>query len=198
MQMSTESLPSHVVRVLVDNHQRFRDFLRTRVGNPTEAEEVLQAAMLKGIEKAADVRDSESAVAWFYQLLRNALADHFRRRGAEQRALARHAPELEATQAPDSELEAVVCACLGNLLETLKPEYATMLRRIDLGGAGLGEVAQELDITTNNATVRLHRARRALRERFEQSCGTCTTHGCLDCTCDPAVRTRGPTRQHGR
>jgi RNA polymerase sigma-70 factor (ECF subfamily) len=31
--------------------------------------------------------------------------------------------------------------------------------------------------------VRLHRARAALKTRLEQSCGTCATHGCLDCTC---------------
>jgi RNA polymerase sigma-70 factor (ECF subfamily) len=31
--------------------------------------------------------------------------------------------------------------------------------------------------------VRLHRARQALKRELERSCGTCATHGCLDCTC---------------
>lgn len=47
----------------------------------------------------------------------------------------------------------------------------------------LQKVAKALGITTNNATVRLHRARRALKRELERSCGICATHGCLDCTC---------------
>jgi len=31
--------------------------------------------------------------------------------------------------------------------------------------------------------VRLHRARKALRERLTASCRACAEHGCLDCSC---------------
>jgi len=48
------------------------------------------------------------------------------------------------------------------------------------------DVAAELGVTPNNAAVRLHRARGALKKRLEQTCGTCTQHGCLDCTCQTA------------
>lgn len=180
------------MQVLVANHERFRNFLRTRVGQPADAEEILQNALLKGVEKAESVRDPESVVAWFYRLLRNALVDHHRQRAARARALERHAQEAANETAHDEALERVVCACLGELLATLKPEYASLLRRIDLEGGKLEEVAGELRITVNNATVRLHRARKALRQRLEQSCGTCTTHGCMDCTCEETGRSARP------
>jgi RNA polymerase sigma-70 factor (ECF subfamily) len=32
----------------------------------------------------------------------------------------------------------------------------------------------------------VHRARAALRRRIEQACGTCSVHGCLDCSCEKA------------
>jgi RNA polymerase sigma-70 factor (ECF subfamily) len=35
----------------------------------------------------------------------------------------------------------------------------------------------------NNLKVRLHRGRKQLRERIEQTCRACATHGCLDCIC---------------
>ena len=44
-------------------------------------------------------------------------------------------------------------------------------------------VAERLDITRNNLKVRHHRARQQLRERLEETCRTCATHGCIDCTC---------------
>jgi RNA polymerase sigma-70 factor (ECF subfamily) len=52
--------------------------LEPRVGNYAAAEEVLQDAFVKGLEHAGDIHDGESAVAWFYRLLRNALIDFYR------------------------------------------------------------------------------------------------------------------------
>lgn len=69
------------------------------------------------------------------------------------------------------------------LIPTLKDEYREILARVEMAGRSVGEVAAELGLTANNATVRLHRARRALRQRLEAVCGTCTEHACLDCTC---------------
>jgi RNA polymerase sigma-70 factor (ECF subfamily) len=89
--------------------------------------------------------------------------------------------------APDQELEAVACACITALVDTLKPEYGTALRRVDLDGLSVRRFAEEAGITPANAGVRLHRARGALRRQLARSCGTCLTHGCLDCSCgEPA------------
>jgi RNA polymerase sigma-70 factor (ECF subfamily) len=68
------------VRTLVENHRQFRAFLEQRVGNPADAEEILQTAFLKTVERGDAIRDEESAVAWFYRLLRNALIDYLSRR----------------------------------------------------------------------------------------------------------------------
>jgi RNA polymerase sigma factor (sigma-70 family) len=180
-----------VVRTLVENHRDFLAFLERRVGSRAVAEELLQAAFVKTLEKGDALRDGESAVAWFYRLLRNALVDHYRKQAAEGRALEREA--REATEAgPDPELKSAVCACVSSLLPTLKPEYAELLRQVDLEERSVPEVAAEAGITPNNAGVRLHRARQALKHQLERSCGTCATHGCLDCSCqthrDPGSR----------
>lgn len=173
-----------VVRVLVENHRRFLAFLRKRVRSPEVAEDILQDAFVRGLDKAGSLREGESAVAWFYRLLRNALVDHYRRAGAEARALQRIASEAgDGEPAADPELMGVVCDCIGSLVGTLKPEYATALRRVDLGGASVKEFAAESGIEPGNAAVRLHRARQALRREVERACGTCATHGCLDCDC---------------
>ena len=170
-----------VLRALVDNHARFLAFLQRRVASREEAEDILQSAFVRGLERGAALRNEESATAWFYRLLRNALVDHYRRRDVETRALA----ELRAAPEPtvDQELMRTVCECVASLAETLKPEYAAALRRVEVDGATLRAFAEEQGITPNNAGVRLHRARLALRRQLAQSCGTCATHGCLDCQC---------------
>lgn len=170
-----------VLATLVANHHRFRAFLEKRLGDRGLAEDVLQQAFVRGIEQVGALRAQESAVAWFFRLLRNALIDHHRRQGAHGGP----ALELEAETdlAAEPEARSVVCACILDLAGTLKPEYAAALRRIEVEGASLQEFAREHGISANNAAVRVHRAREALRRRVQATCRTCAEHGCLDCTC---------------
>ena len=178
-----ETIDPDTLDTLVGHHRRFLDFLERRVGSRAVADELLQAAFVKGLERGGDIRDGESAIAWFYRLLRNALVDHWRRRGAERRALERQAAEAAQEAISPPELEQAVCQCVYGLIPTLKDEHREVLARVEMAGRSVGEVAAELGLTANNATVRLHRARRALRQRLEAVCGTCTEHACLDCTC---------------
>jgi hypothetical protein len=60
-------------------------------------------------------------------------------------------------------------------------------RIVDLHEGKLKDLAQQSGITAENAAVRVHRARAALRRRIEQACGTCSVHGCLDCSCEAST-----------
>jgi RNA polymerase sigma-70 factor (ECF subfamily) len=87
---------------------------------------------------------------------------------------------------PEAELRQEICECVSGLLTTLKPEYRDALRIVDLEDGKLTELAQQSSITAENAAVRVHRARKALRRQVELACGSCAEHGCLDCQCRPA------------
>jgi RNA polymerase sigma-70 factor (ECF subfamily) len=191
------------VEILVANHARFLAFLERRVGSREAAEETLQEAFVRGLSRgdAGRLRDDESAVAWFYRLLRNALIDRARRASAERRGLARLATLADEPPEPegDPELVAVICACIGSLLETLEPAHQRALREVELGTTSVRDFAAREGITPGHAAVRLFRARQALRRRAEQSCGTCATHGCYECECrgepHPGSGTKTPARR---
>ncbi|HYE18675.1 MAG TPA: sigma-70 family RNA polymerase sigma factor [Tepidisphaeraceae bacterium] len=188
-----ETTATAVAARLQANHREFLNFLAARVGSREDAEEILQDAFVRSLEKAGDLRDDESAVAWFYRLLRNAVTDYYRRRDAGRRAIESYAQDAPvADPGFDAELERAVCACVNDLIPNLKPEYADLIRRVDLGGAEVASAADELGLTAGNARVRLHRARTALRHELERSCRTCATHGCLDCTCARPARPAQP------
>jgi RNA polymerase sigma-70 factor (ECF subfamily) len=173
-----------ITKKLVAEHRRFLAFLKKRVGSEDVAEEILQAAFVKAVERGAALEHEEKAVAWFYRLLQNALADHFRRAGAESRRRERKGREL--TRTDERALERTVCRCVSELVPLLKPDYADLLRRAEIDGAPIAQVAREQGITANNAAVKLHRARKALKREVERVCGTCTEHGCSDCSCKEA------------
>lgn len=180
-----------VAGVLADNYARFLTFLERRVDSRDVAEDILQDAYVRGVSRAASIRDDESVTAWFYRILRNGIADHYRRRAAEQRAHGRIAATADAfDHGTDDELHDQVCGCVGELVGTLKPEYERAVRRVDLDGAAIRDLAGEERITPNNAAVRLHRARAALRRQIVRTCGACSDQACADCPC-PVRRSSG-------
>ena len=171
---------------LVENHRDFLRFLEKRVGNRAVAEDILQQAFSTSLERLSTLRDGESVIAWFYRTLRNATVDYFRRRGVADRALARFAEEVERSEEPNETIRGEVCQCVSRLAETLKPEYASALRRVEIDGLSMQDFAAEAGITKGNAAVRVFRAREALRRQVAVSCGACAEHGCVACTCKHA------------
>ena len=172
-----------VLGVLVENHRQFLAFLERRVGSRATAEDLLQDAFVRGLHKLETLRSDESAVAWFYRLLRNAIIDHRRRKGATERKLAAFGQELEQHPEPAAELQQAICRCVAELASTLKDEYAEALRAIEVEGLSVKDFAERANITPGNAGVRIFRAREALRKQVVRSCGTCADHGCFHCTC---------------
>jgi RNA polymerase sigma factor (sigma-70 family) len=181
-EQTVEPTPSaDVVATLVANHRAFLAFVERRVGSRDIAEEILQNAFVKSVEKFDTVRDT--AVGWFYTVLRNAIIDHRRRKAVADKYIDSRTTDVEASDTQDAELHGAVCKCVAELATTLKPEYADALRSIEVEGTSVKDYADQLGISSSNAGVRVFRAREALRKQVVRSCGTCADHGCLDCTC---------------
>lgn len=189
---SSKSFSPEAIARLVNGHREFLAFLERRVESRAAAEDILQTAFARGLERGAEVQD-EKVVAWFYRVLRNSVIDHYRHRSASARALESWGRDFTDRQEPDAALRQEICHCVSGLLADLKPEYRDALRVVDLEDGALSDLAEQSGITAENAAVRVHRARKALRHKVEQACGTCAEHGCLDCHCKTSGGSRcGP------
>lgn len=182
--------PDRIALALNTRRDAFKAFLAARVGSDAEAEDLLQSALVRALQRAGDLREHEKLTAWFYQLLRHAVIDHYRARGAERRrddafGTLVTALENDTAVAAVPGWEAQACGCLAGVIDTLKPQHAELLRRVELEGEAVQDAARALGISANNASVTLHRARKELRERLEKFCGDCADGACLDCDCGP-------------
>jgi RNA polymerase sigma-70 factor (ECF subfamily) len=167
---------------LLKNRAQFLGFVMSKVDDEALAEDILQDSLLKALKAAPELKDQDRLVPWFFQIVRNAITDTYRRRAVSQRGLERFAEtEFEGTVSPAE--ESALCECFRGLLPALKPEYSQLIESMDLGGATSDEMAEQLGITANNLKVRHHRARQQLRSRLETICGVCAEHGCTDCSC---------------
>ncbi len=163
-------------------------FLVPRLGGRrADAEDLLQQGMVKAIAAAPALRKEDRLVPWFHQLLRHAVIDHVRsHRAAEARE--RRWAEETAALAPDALVSSPhLCRCLAPLIDSLPPQQAELVRRVELGEEAVGRAADALGLSPNAASVALHRARTRLRAKLQAFCGDCASGACLDCDCDETL-----------
>lgn len=158
---------------------RLRDDLErlARRRFPTlDAGEIVQRASLRALERHASVRDLERIDAWMRRIVITSAIDLIRERRGE-------VPFAEPPEVPAPVADGPVCGCTLKLIPSLPASYAEILRRVDVEGAALGDVAASLGIASGTAAVRLHRARRALGTRVRKRCGVESMQPCLACSC---------------
>lgn len=169
---------SLVIETLRDRHADFERFVRARV-TAQDVDDVLQLAAERAIDRAETIDDSDRVVAWLYRIHRNLIIDTYRQQAAERHRLDQGAevPDEAIGMAEES------CQCSLAQAQRLPDSYASILAMVDTQGLGLVEAAARLDITRNNAAVRLHRARNALRDAMQAHCGVTDPRACAECRC---------------
>ncbi len=177
-----------LVAILAEVHADFLGFLRKVLGSTPDAEDVMQQFYLRVLTHSADLRRQTSARIWLRRVLRSVLNDHLRRTGRRKRAEADFARKEVATPLTEEDIDAFICMCLHKLLPVLKPHYAEVLRLVDLQQMPRSAAASQLGLSLNALTVRLHRARQAMRQALELTCAMCPVHGYLDCACEYTKR----------
>ena len=174
------SSPTERLAALSKDRARHVSFVRRRVRSGADAEDLVQQAMVRATERIVSLKDDERLQAWFYRILRNTLADHHAQWALREKKL--HELALETESATPEEV--ATCACSLGLLDRLNADYREMLTRIDINEESVAALAVDKGLSVNNATVRLHRARRSLRDELRSFCGTESAKECLSCDCD--------------
>jgi RNA polymerase sigma-70 factor (ECF subfamily) len=177
-------MTSEAISGLIDQRRRFLQFVVKRVEDHVIAEDLLQAAYARALDQQTTLRSVDSATAWFYRILRNAIIDHYRRQAVECRVLEPLTHDADRSAEPTE--AASVCHCIHQALDRVKPAYSQILREVDLAQDTphpLKSFAKRAGITQSNAAVRAHRARNAIKQQLLQCCGSCAETGCLDCSC---------------
>lgn len=151
-------------------------FVRRRAGHLVDPEDVVHRAAARALSSSARLADPAKARPWLYRIVRNVLVDELRGLGLPTKEV----PEDLA--APEDD-RAKPCRCAMDIAGSLRPEYREILERAVIDDVAVTQVARELGISANNANVRLHRARNALRAAVAERCGTTRMSECMDCSC---------------
>ncbi|MEM7120615.1 MAG: sigma-70 family RNA polymerase sigma factor [Pseudomonadota bacterium] len=169
---------ARIATALRAHSTKLRRYVASRVPSDV-VDDICQAAALRSVEKAATLRDPERVLPWLYRIHANAANDALRRLAADRRLLEAVEREVDPIEVPAEP----VCGCSVAQTRQLSANYASILELVDICGMSLAEAAQALGISVNNATVRLHRARAALKKQLLEHCGVTSVNACAECRC---------------
>jgi RNA polymerase sigma factor (sigma-70 family) len=150
------------------NAKSLRAYIRRRVCDATEAEEVFQELSLIVLRDRSDSENIEQFAAWYRALARNVLAHHFR--SERRRAELLNRVELETASSNlihgiDPERSASAREILRTLDSRLEPRARELLLQRYLLGESTGEIALRLEESPAAVRVRLMRLRSLVRRK---------------------------------
>jgi RNA polymerase sigma-70 factor (ECF subfamily) len=133
------------------------------VGTSQDAEDVVQTAFIRALERIDQLRPGSPFGPWFYSVLRSTALNLRRREG-----LRRHEEIPDATAGggrPDADLDRTLTReqVLG-ALEMLPEQQRTAVVLYDLEGFSHREVAESLGVAVGTSRAHVHHGRKALRE----------------------------------
>lgn len=159
---------------------RLRNFIRRRVPDPLDAEDILQDVFYKLVEANRLLMPIEHVTGWLFRVARNRITDLFRKKKPLSFADARKEDESgellqieDLLPSPDAGPEAVyvrnlLLEELELALDELPDEQREVFVGHELEGLSFKEMAEETGVSVNTLLSRKHYAVLYLRERLRR------------------------------
>ena len=168
-----------ISKVVKREGSRLRNFIRRRVLDPRDAEDILQDVFYELVEANRLLMPIEHVTGWLFRVARNRITDLFRKRkpkSVSDTAVADEDDELlhleDLLPSPDAGPEAlyarhVLLEELELAVEELPEEQREVFVAHELEGRSFKEIAAETGVSVNTLLSRKHYAVRHLRERLQ-------------------------------
>lgn len=175
-------------------------FVRRRINDPHQADDVVAEVMLRIHQNLGALDDRERVTAWVFRIARNAITDHYRRAG-RRREVPSSELESESGTSADAWLDdqdatlSELASCIRPLVDALPTEYRRALELTDLEGMTQAGAARLEGISVSGMKSRVQRGRRQFATLVRQCCDVTTdSRGSLTdfslrpggCGCPPA------------
>jgi RNA polymerase sigma-70 factor (ECF subfamily) len=149
--------------------RRLLAFIRSRVANPADAEDILQEVFIRIHRHLCCLPEPEwnKPESWIYQIARHLIIDHYRR----QHMLIEIPESLPAEpDLSEDDPEAVLALSLRQLIDELPEPYRQALILTEYQGLSQKQLAEQVGISLSGAKSRVQRARGKLRDILLQCC----------------------------
>jgi RNA polymerase sigma-70 factor (ECF subfamily) len=144
-----------------------RAFLRSRVSNDADSDDLAQDVLLRIASNLNSLRDADRIQSWVFQIARNALVDFYRRQ-AKQPV---QSDAIEVTINEDlGNQNAAIGRWLLRMVDRLPDTVRDAVRLYEIEGLPQSDIAQRLGLSLSGAKSRIQRGRHQLAELLNECC----------------------------
>ena len=161
-------------------HASLHAFVRRRVRNPADVDDLVQRVLLQIVKGLDTLRDSERVHAWVYRTARNVIVDFYRSPTSRREAAGGSAHDLELEADKTGDVPAgdrrrtgglhELAACIRPMLAQLPDVYRDAVTWADLDGRAQADAARDAGVSLSGMKSRVQRGRRQLRTVLERCC----------------------------
>lgn len=154
-----------LARIIAEQGARLRKFIRRRVPDPADAEDIAQEVFYELIEANRMLMPIEHLTGWLYRVARNRITDLFRKEKPDALGIEDILPSADA--GPDAlYLRRVLLDELAAALAELPEEQRQVFVAHEIEGRSFKELARESGVNINTLLSRKRAAVLHLRERL--------------------------------
>lgn len=178
--MNKTAEAANVEKIVNEHLPRLKSFIRKRVINTEDAEDILQDVFYQFVKTVeSDVSPIEQVAAWLYRVARNTIINKGKKKQEEELPSLSYDDEGDIladfseilfnsdNPTPETEyLRSLVWQELESALSELPAEQREAFELTELDGLPVKEIAQTLDIPVNTLLSRKHYAIKHLRKRL--------------------------------
>jgi len=144
-------------KIVAEERSRLRNFIRRRVPDPRDAEDILQEVFYELVEANRLLMPIEHVTGWLFRVARNRITDLFRKKK----------PETFSDAAVEDQDGEVLKIELELALDELPDEQREVFIAHELEGRSFKEMAAEAGVNVNTLLSRKRYAVLHLRERLQ-------------------------------
>lgn len=152
-------------------YNRVKGFILSVVKDVWVAEDLVQEAFIKIKNNIGSLKDQSKLSSWIFRIAWNLCQDHFKSRALKNKKntdmLQEHVSEVQIHKTMERNQ---MGACVQEKMNRLPDTLRIPLILFDIQGFNHSEIAEVLNISVENAKVRLHRARKELKEILSKEC----------------------------
>jgi RNA polymerase sigma factor (sigma-70 family) len=175
---------SEISATVLRERSKLGSFIRRRVSDPAEAEDILQDVLSEFVEACRLPEPIERVSAWLLRSARNRIVDFFRRRSTRRETLAMASSDGASAEADEARLElelpsadegpeaaywrSVLLSELQAALDELPAEQRQVFMANEMSGVSFKEMAAESGLPLNTLLARKRYAVLHLRKRLQR------------------------------
>lgn len=149
--------------------ERIRRFALSVLKDSWTADDVTQETFMRVSRSIHSLRDSSRLSSWIFRIAWNLCMDH-RRTSTESQGSDVLDDLPGGMKIHDNLEQAEMSRCVQSKIEKLPEIHRVPLILFEIEGFSHAEIADVLDISVDNAKIRLHRAKAALKTILENEC----------------------------